>query len=329
MPVKVFRVKSFPIEKPKLMLALPKFDGKLKKFVKTNPPDIIHVHNQSPLCKWFLKYGKKHNIPTFMTIHGYIENDIDATKFKPLKKILKNYFIKTMKLANTIFAVSNGNKEYYEKFGFKPVLLRNGIDELVADNNYSNEIKTKFNIKNSDNILCFVNRLIKIKNVYLLIEAFKILKEQNFPFKALIAGDGDEKQNLENLVKEYNLSDCVFFLGNIKERSHVASIYSISDLNLFPSVKDTAGLSTGESASQKVPTLAMEKCSSSELILNNENGFVAPNNAESYANRIIEIFSNKTKLTQVGEQAYKTLYFTWADYKKQVLDYYYKSLKNK
>ena len=112
LPIQVYRVKSIPIEKPKLMFALPGLDCKLKKFVKNNPPDIIHVHNQSPLCKWFLKYGKKHNIPTFMTIHGYIENDIDATKFKPLKKIIKNYFLKTIKLANTLFAVSNGNKKY-------------------------------------------------------------------------------------------------------------------------------------------------------------------------------------------------------------------------
>ena len=327
LPVQVFRVKSLPIQPPKLMLCLPKLDRKLKKFVKSNPPDIIHVHNQSPLCKWFLKYGKKHNIPTFMTLHGYIENDIDATKFKFLKSILKKYFLKSLKLTPNLFAVSNGNKAYYEQFGFKLTLLRNAIDSLKPDEEYSKEIIKKYNIKKTDNVLCFVNRLLKIKNVYLMIDSFKILKDKNFKFKALIAGDGEEKEALEKLTHKYNLDDCVLFLGNIKERSKVASIYNISSLDLFPSVKDTAGLSIGESASQKTPTLAMENCASSELIENNVNGFLSPNNAESYANRIIEIFKNKENLEKVGENAYKTLYFTWEDYAKNVLEIYKKEIK--
>ena len=329
LPVKVFRVKSIPIQKPVLMFATPNWDGKFKKFVKQNPPDIIHVHNQAPLSRWFLKYGKKHNIPTFMTIHGYIENDIDATKFKPLKKFIKNYFFKTIGLADTLFAVSNGNKQYYENYGFKPVLLRNGIDELVADETFSNEIKKKYDINQNDNVLCFVNRLIEIKNVFLMIDALKILKEKGFHFKALIAGDGNKKQELEELVKNYDLENCVFFLGNISNRSHVASIYKISDINLFPSVKDNSSLSIGESASQNTPTLAMEKCSSVELIKDTQNGFLSKNEADAYARTIIEIFENKDKLKTVGQKAKETLYFSWADYEKQVLEFYRKSLENK
>lgn len=328
LPVEVFRVKSIPIKIPQYIIALPQVDRKLKQFIKKNPPDIIHIHNLATLSKWFAKYGAKHNIPTYLTLHGYIDNDIEnVVKSKILKKAVKRYFIKTIKLVPNLIAVSNGCKNYYNDLGFKNVfVVRNSIDKMTMDTQYYNFLKEKYYISENDNVICFVSRLIYIKNIILLIESFNLLKKKSFSFKAIIAGDGEAKTEMQKLVKKYNLTNEVFFIGNITDRNKVASVYSISDLNVFPSIKDSAGLCLGESASQYTPSLVIENCSTAELIIDNVNGFLSKHSAEDFANRIIEIFTEKNKLKIVGENAKSSLYSTWETYFENITNLYKKEV---
>lgn len=322
--LEVFRVKSLPIKDPVLMISLPKFDRKLKKYLKQNKPDIIHAHNFASLCKWFIKYGNKHNIPTVLTIHGYLNVDINnVVKNKLIRKIVFNYMLKTIKKAKYIWTVSQKCKEYYENLGIKNIeVMKNCTDELQANPDYINELKEKYKITKSDNVMCFINRIVFLKNIPLMLQALKIVKEKGLKFKFFIAGDGADLENTKNLVKEYNLDDCVVFLGLIKKRQNVASIYAIANLNLFPSVNDTSALCIGESASQKTPTLAMRDCSAREFINDNQNGFLCENTAEHYANRIIELFKDKQNLKAIGENAHKTIYKTWDQYAEEAIEKY-------
>ena len=58
------------------------------------------------------------------------------------------------------------------------------------------------------------------KDFHVLIKSLGILKRRNIPFKCLICGDGPQKEELLQLAKENNLSDCLEFLGKVVDNSN-------------------------------------------------------------------------------------------------------------
>ena len=76
-PFTVTRVKS--LKGPEnYYYGLPKFDKKLKKYLKENKFDIIHIHSPFTMCGFFAKYAKKHNIPSVFTFHTKFKEDFEG-----------------------------------------------------------------------------------------------------------------------------------------------------------------------------------------------------------------------------------------------------------
>ena len=87
------------------------------------------------------------------------------------------------------------------------VTIANGVqisDDLIAQSPYTEK---KWDV-------IFVGRLVPIKQVDHAIKAFSM---SNLSGKMAIVGDGSERQKLEALTKELNISDRVDFLGWVDE----------------------------------------------------------------------------------------------------------------
>ncbi len=82
----------------------------------------------------------------------------------------------------------------------------------------------------------FVGRLVSDKGCDVLLKAIQILKVEYLRECSLsIIGDGPEKFPLEELVKEYNLKDCVEFLG-IKTEKNLVDEINNHNILVVPSV---------------------------------------------------------------------------------------------
>lgn len=85
----------------------------------------------------------------------------------------------------------------------------------------------------------FVGRLVPLKRVEVLVQAFgdsQVLRRH----KLLIVGEGPERSNLEALVENRGLTDCVELVGQ-KPWPEVAQLMRQSDLFAFPSVHEQGG----------------------------------------------------------------------------------------
>jgi hypothetical protein len=67
---------------------------------------------------------------------------------------------------------------------------------------------------------------------------------------------------------------------------------------------------------------------SAELIVDNENGFLAEENAESFAEKICELVEKPDLIKQAGLNAGKTLYRSWEMVAEEVLEKYKKIVKD-
>jgi len=191
--------------------------------------------------------------------------------------ILYNVFMRASRnQVDKIIAVSNNTKE--------KLIFRTGIDKnkiIVLPNfvdfnvfNRSNikwnieDEKNKLGIKKDEFVVGFVGRLAKVKGCEYLLKALPYL---DFPYKVIIAGDGPEKNNLNELAKSLKVDNKIIFLGY---REDVVYIYSLLDSLIVPSIFESFGLSVVEAQCMSIPVIATDTNALNELIKNKENGLL-------------------------------------------------------
>lgn len=84
--------------------------------------------------------------------------------------------------------------------------------------------------------IIFLSRVEAYKGIFELLEAFVILKGKYPDFELIIAGNGDEHQNLLNQVKEHDIKD-VKFVGYVKDAEKYR-LLSSGDIFVFPSYSE-------------------------------------------------------------------------------------------
>ena len=151
-------------------------------------------------------------------------------------------------------------------------------------------------------------------------------------FKMFFIGDGPDKNELADNVKKFGLEDKVVLTGKIMNKEELFKYYARSNLFLFPSVYDTSSIVQIEAACFKTPVVFIKDSVTACGVTHNQNGFLSENNLDDFTNTIIQAISDKENLKRVSENAYKDLYLTWDDVKKQALEryeYLIKQNKNK
>ena len=161
-----------------------------------------------------------------------------------------------------------------------------------------------------------------------MIDSLRILKNENFKFKMIFVGSGQDEKMLLNYINDNGLNDDVIMAGRITDREDLAKIYVRADLFLFPSLYDTNSLVQIEAASQKTPTVFLKSVTSC-MVTNMVNGFITGDNIIEYADIIMKAMKDKKLYKKVSENAYNDLYKNWDDVVNLVYDRYINLINNK
>lgn len=332
-PFPVHRVKSLPSVEGYYQ-GTPGSDAKMKKYLKENTFDIIHLHSPFTMGKYFAKYGKKHGIPTIFSFHTKFKDDFERTlHIKPLINFMMRYIMNTINACDYVLTVSDGAAEVLRSYGYQKeiTVIRNGTDLVYPENaaELIEKVNEKHALAGQENIFLSVGRIVENKRIDLVLNALKIVKERGYDFRFLIVGDGTYKEKLEKETERLGLNDKVIFVGKVMDRALLSGYYLRSDLFMFPSTFDTASLAPIEAAALKLPSLMTKGCSTAEIVKENRNGFLAGNSAEEWADEICRILNNKDKLAEAKELCHKEVYRSWDDVCREVYAFYEKALENK
>ena len=258
----IFRNSNFEVHEYKpLISSLAWVNSGFSKIIREVEPDLIHTRLSSA-ANIAGYWGKKLKIPVLSTIDKF-----------PKKKYYAN--------SDKILPCSTPVAEFMIKQGIpreKISVLFNAVDVNFYEKNFSvrEEIRRRENL--NDEKVCFtgVGRFVDWKGFDDLINAFAVfLKTQEKPenFYLWLAGDGPEREILENLVKKLKIQTQVKFWGFI---SDVRDLLWAGDIYVHPSWGDEAfGLSLLEAMSAGLPVIASESGGIVE-ILNNSQGLLFP-----------------------------------------------------
>lgn len=133
-------------------------------------------------------------------------------------------------------------------------------------------------------IFLFVGQIIKRKGIFDLLRACDYLNTQgHHKYSLLIIGEGSEREQLQKIIFEKNLSEQIYLLGQ-KSYDQLGIYFQKADVFIFPSFEDTWGMAPVEAMAFDKPVICSKFAGSSELICDGKNGYlIDPRNPEEIA----------------------------------------------
>lgn len=193
------------------------------------------------------------------------------------------------------FKLKNNGQVYYVP-GVGMDLSQYNVPDTVR------EIKrNELNLKDTDFALISMGDLIDRKNYKIAIEV--VAKLNNPHVHYFICGKGPEEVNLKKLAENLGVDKQVHFLGF---RNDIKELLKASDTFLFTSKQEGLARSLMEAMASKIPCVVSKIRGNTELIVNNENGFVC-SGLDDYVNAIIKIMQSPDLAYKFKEKSSKHL----------------------
>jgi glycosyltransferase involved in cell wall biosynthesis len=190
------------------------------------------------------------------------------------------------RMPHRAITVSTSTKTALERLGHKQVwVVPDGVDlQLIEGVPPSDE--------NSD--IIFVGRLIREKNVALLIRSIGLLGEKGAKVRCLIIGDGPEKEPLQRLVQGFDLEGRIHFKGRMENDFDVISLMKSSRVFVFPSLREGFGRVALEANACRLPVVTVRhpQNTTCDLIEEGKNGLTCEISEQDMAEKIMAVLSS-------------------------------------
>ncbi len=242
--------------------------------------DILHFHEPwiSPVSRQILSRSNTKNVATF---HAKLP---DNTVSRTLEKAAVPYMKAILKHLHAITAVSPAAAEYVQTLTDSPVqIIPNGINIDHYQRSGSRKEKE----------ILYIGRLENRKGVKYLIKSFAKLTESMPDATLKIAGDGPDREKLEELVKQKALTN-VEFLGYISD-DQKKKLLSEAALFCSPATHgESFGIVLLEAMAAGVPIVAGDNPGySSVLKERGQISLVNPKDTKDFARRLEVLLSDE------------------------------------
>ena len=240
---------------------------------------------------------KNKNLPFICLVHG---NEVIIKNKRHHKRIL-NCFNNVKKIIP--------NSEYTKNLikVINPQLKNiKIINPGVA--NFDNIIEQDVRLINGHPTLLTLARLEKRKGHKYILHSINNLKKIHPNIRYIIAGEGEERSNLEDLVSSLNIAKNVMFIGSINE-GQKKFILKNTNLMVMPTIDESEkqsiegfGISYIEAAMFGIPSIASNVGGTKEAVLHNETGMII-DNLDKLEATISNLLSNEIKMKDLGKKA--------------------------
>jgi L-malate glycosyltransferase len=135
------------------------------------------------------------------------------------------------------------------------------------------ECRTIFGLPATGHLLGTVARLVPVKNCLGLLHAVARLRRKGTRVALALAGDGPLRGELKQMAHDLQISDSVYFLGNVAD---VDRFYRAIDIFVLNSHSEGMSNTILEAMASGLPIVATDVGSNSELIAAERTGIIVP-----------------------------------------------------
>lgn len=267
--------------------------GRLFRLFRSNNVDVVHTHHFNQLFYSALPaklLGAK-------IIHT--EHSIETYKKRRFRIALRLLSL----LCDKVIAIgSEGEQVLRDQVGIparKLTVIRAGVD-VKAFNDSPADARQALDLKPEHRVASIVARLYPEKNHRLLLEAFAQVVARLPHARLLIAGDGTERQSIEQDIARLQLDQHVRLLG---VRRDVARILAASDLFVLCSDREGLPIAVLEAMAAARPVVATAVGDLPLVVKDQINGLlVPPKNSAALAQALLTIFTDDPRARAMGRK---------------------------
>lgn len=263
------------------------------------------MHCQTPVGGVIARQvAKKYRTKVIYVAHGFHFFKGAPKKnwllFYPVEKHMSHY-------TDLLVTINNeDNSLAKRKFKAKKVEKINGagVNTKKFDRDPAKRRKTRsdFNIPDKKVVLLSVGELNSNKNHETVIKAISKIDHKNLIY--VIAGIGEKRTYLQNLIKKLKLQNVVKLAGY---RNDIENLYSMADIFVFPSQREGLSSAGVEAMSAGLPIIGSNVRGIKDFMVDGKSGYlVSPLNVNAFAQKITLLEKDQSKRLQMGTYNKKT-----------------------
>lgn len=298
----------------------------VKKIIDEGDYDIIHCNTPMGgiVTRLAAKKARKNGTKVFYTAHGFHFYNGSSKKNWLVYYPIEKYFAG---LTNKLITINHEDHELAsEKFKTDVEYIHGvGVDESryydVSDEEKS-ALRSELGFTENQKLILCVGELLPNKNHKMAISAIKKLVSDFPDVVLLIAGNGPEKENLENHITNLGLQNNVILLGYC---TYLEKYQRIVSLSVSCSKREGLPLNIVEAMLSENPVVATTNRGHCELIKSGETGYiVAVDDVDAMAEHIRELLSDEDKRMEMSRKAKEfALQYSFTSVKRELEKIYF------
>lgn len=279
---------------------------KIKEIIKREGPFDFFYERYSLWSFGAMEYAKSNNIPSVLEVNSPLIEE--QTKYRGLKdpSVAKWVADRVFSAAKEILAVSEGVESYLNSCSStreKIHVIPNGVNP----DRFRENKRILDSTEDETFVIGFVGTLKPWHGLSTLVEAFEVVHQQNPNTQLLIVGDGPEKNNIIQDLKDRNLLSATKFTGSVPH-SEIPSLLNSMNVAVapYPRMENFyfSPLKVFEYMMAGLPVVASNIGQLNDLIQNEKNGFLyPPENIEALSKILLRLKENSHLRQTIGTAA--------------------------
>ena len=278
----------------------------LRKELETGGYEILHCHGSKANLFGSILRGKL-TIPVVSTVHSDPKLDYLGRPIANMTYGVANR--RALRRMDGWVAVSDAMKEMLIRDGLdadRIYVIYNGIPFYgEPEHTTRSAYLSSLDIQWGEDCVIYgiAARLNPVKDVKTLIRAFGEAAKQCGNIRLLIAGDGEQRQELEEMAGSLCPPDTVKFIG---WQTDMNSFYHSLNVNMLSSISETFPYAITEGARMGCATISTAVGGIPKVVIDGKTGFlVDPGDWQTMARRIVSLAGDAKLRSSLGQGIYE------------------------
>lgn len=329
--IRVPSIKNFNQSNLPVLLPIP---GILNSHLESFMPDVVHSHFPFLVGSTAVRVAAKLHIPLVFTYHTMYEKYTHYVSME--SPSIRRFVIELTRgyanLCDLVIAPSRSVKRVLEERDVtsRIVVIPTGIDTQRYAAGDGRAFREKHRLPPDAFVAGHIGRLAPEKNLAFLVEAAAHFLRRRPQAYFLVAGEGTERETMEEIFREAGLEPRVRFVGKQLDQDLV-DCYHAMDVFLFSSQTETQGMVILEAMAAGLPVIALRASGVCDFVHNEENGrLLETENTERFAAAVEELSRMSSGARQpLRQQALETArHFSISQCARRLLEAYRQTLRN-
>ena len=267
----------------------PWFVLRLRRIIRTEHPDIVHVHSRRGADFWGIIAARLAKTKVILT------RRVDNPELPWVAQM-------KYRLCDGVITISEGIRQVL-LFEGVPAYKIDCVPSGVDSGKYNQPCETQwfcseFGLKPDEKVIGVIGQLISRKGHRYLIEAAPTILKHYSETHFLFFGQGPLRHDLQQLSKSLHMADKVHFAGF---RTDLERILSCLDLVVHPATMEGLGVSLLQAAAAGVPIVASRVGGIPEIVHDGVNGYLVDvAKTQAIVDAVLTLLHNPLKAKRLG-----------------------------